>query len=178
MKLACIPKRFLMTITTQLGYTFTSLPMHLIAQKEKIVMTISNWVETRSPEDVFSFILLLNLRSLNFMSVPIFYNSLISFIFLWHLISINWCSPVQNRRRSCNSCDAVQDIFQFRPLLFKQGRRKWKLSLNNPPNLINIPGGARIPLQITCLLYELAKSFNKEICESWKVSNSSEIEIE
>ena len=42
MKLACIPKRFLMTITTQLGYTFTSLPMHLIAQKEKIVMTISN----------------------------------------------------------------------------------------------------------------------------------------
>ena len=47
MKLACIPKRFLMTITTQLGYTFTSLPMHLIAQKEKIVMTISNWVERR-----------------------------------------------------------------------------------------------------------------------------------
>jgi len=41
MKLACIPKRFIMTITTQLRYTFTSLPMHLIAQKEKIVMTIS-----------------------------------------------------------------------------------------------------------------------------------------
>ena len=35
----------------------------------------------RSPEDVFSFILLLNLRFLNFKSVPVFYNLLILFIF-------------------------------------------------------------------------------------------------
>ena len=38
--------------------------------------------------------------------------------------------------------------------------------MNNPPNLIKIPSGARIPSQITRLLYELAKSFNEEICES------------
>ena len=59
------------------------LPVYQITRKsrDKELKIVADVKSRGTLKGTFSFILLLNLRFLNFKSVPVFYNLLISFIF-------------------------------------------------------------------------------------------------